>query len=114
MDKEQKPIRSYDDKLKRNEKGNLSAVAKGSSKSWIVDPNDPITEKVWDAAKKCHIALGCQHYSLFDFRIDANGEPWFLEAGLYCSFAQISVIPTMAKASGMPLDELFQIMLKNK
>lgn len=114
MDKEQKPIRSYDDKLKRNEKGNLSAVAKGSSKSWIVDPNDPITEKVWDAAKKCHIALGCQHYSLFDFRIGANGEPWFLEAGLYCSFAQISVIPTMAKASGMPLDELFQIMLKNK
>jgi D-alanine-D-alanine ligase len=113
MDKEQQPIRSYDDKLKRDEKGDLGAVAKGNSKSWIVDPNDPITERVWDAAKKCHIALGCQHYSLFDFRIDPNGQPWFLEAGLYCSFAQMSVIPTMAKASGIPLDQLFQTMLNN-
>jgi D-alanine-D-alanine ligase len=113
MDKEQQPIRSYDDKLKRDEKGGLSPVAKGNSKSWIVDPSDPITERVWDAAKKCHIAMNCQHYSLFDFRIDPTGKPWFLEAGLYCSFAQMSVIPTMAKASGIPLDRLFQIMLNN-
>jgi D-alanine-D-alanine ligase len=113
MDKEQKPIRIYDDKLKRDENGGLSAVAKGNSKSWIVDPSDPITEGVWDAAKKCHIVLGCQHYSLFDFRIDPTGKPWFLEAGLYCSFAQMSVIPTMAKASGVSLDQLFQIMLNN-
>jgi D-alanine-D-alanine ligase len=113
MDKEQQPIRSYDDKLKRDENGDLGAVAKGNSKSWIVDPSDPITERVWEAAKKCHIALGCQHYSLFDFRIDPTGQPWFLEAGLYCSFAQMSVIPTMAKASGIPLDKLFQTMLNN-
>jgi D-alanine-D-alanine ligase len=113
MDKEQQPIRSYDDKLKRDENGDLGAVAKGNAKSWIVNPNDPITERVWEAAKKSHIALGCQHYSLFDFRIDPNGKPWFLEAGLYCSFAQMSVISTMAKASGIPLDKLFQIMLNN-
>ncbi|AFZ02502.1 D-alanine--D-alanine ligase [Calothrix sp. PCC 6303] len=113
MDKEQQPIRSYDDKLKRNEKGDLSAVAKGNTKSWIVDPSDPITQRVWDVAKKCHIALGCQHYSLFDFRIDPTGKPWFLEAGLYCSFAQISVIPTMAKTSGISLEKLFHIMLNN-
>lgn len=113
MDKEQQPIRSYDDKLKRDDKGDLSAVAKGNTKSWIVDPSDPITKRVWDVAKKCHIALGCQHYSLFDFRIDPTGKPWFLEAGLYCSFAQMSVISTMAKASGISLDKLFQIMLNN-
>ncbi|NJL63753.1 MAG: ATP-grasp domain-containing protein [Methylacidiphilales bacterium] len=113
MDKDEQPIRSYDDKLKRDDKGDLGAVAKGNSKSWIVEPNDPITARVWDAAKKCHIALNCQHYSLFDFRIDPNGQPWFLEAGLYCSFAQMSVISTMAKASGISLDRLFQIMLNN-
>ena len=37
---------------------------------------------------RCHVALGCRHYSLFDFRIDPDGDPWFLEAGLYCSFSR--------------------------
>lgn len=113
MDKEQRPIRSYDDKLKRDENGGLTMVAKDNHKSWIVDPRDPITAHVWDAAKKCHIALGCQHYSLFDFRIDPSGNPWFLEAGLYCSFAQHSVISAMALASGTSLEQLFQTMLNN-
>ncbi len=113
MDKDNRPIRSYDDKLKRDENGDLGMVAKNNNKSWIVDPSDPITEGVWNAAKKCHIALGCKHYSLFDFRIDPSGQPWFLEAGLYCSFAKNSVISTMAKKSGIPLDKLFQIMLNN-
>lgn len=112
MDKTQSPIRSYDDKLKRDLDGSLAMVAKGNNKSWIVDPSDLITQRVWDAAQKCHIALGCQHYSLFDFRIDPSGQPWFLEAGLYCSFAQTSVISTMAKASGMPLERLFEAALK--
>jgi D-alanine-D-alanine ligase len=112
MDKTQRPIRSYDDKLKRDSDGSLAMVAKGNNKSWIVDPSDPITQRVWGAAQKCHIALGCQHYSLFDFRIDPSGQPWFLEAGLYCSFAQASVISTMAKASGMSLERLFETALK--
>ncbi len=113
MDKDHKPIRSYDDKINQNKKGELNLVAKDSTKAWIVDPGDLITERVWDVAKKCHIALGCRHYSLFDFRIDPSGQPWFLEAGLYCSFAQKSVISMMAKASGMPLEKLFQTALNN-
>jgi D-alanine-D-alanine ligase len=113
MDKDDRPIRSYADKLTRNETGDLTMVAKSNHKSWIVDPRDPMTERVWAAARKCHIALGCQHYSLFDFRIDPSGEQWFLEAGLYCSFATTSVISTMAKAAEIPLDELFQSMLTN-
>jgi D-alanine-D-alanine ligase len=57
--------------------------------------------------------LGCRHYSLFDFRIDPDGQPWFLEAGLYCCLAEKSVIAVMAKASGISLDTLFQSMLQN-
>lgn len=113
MDKDQKPIRNYDDKINQNKSGDLNLVAKDTTKAWMVAPGDPLIERVWDAAKKCHIALGCRHYSLFDFRIDPSGHPWFLEAGLYCSFAQKSVISMMAKASGMPLDKLFQIALNN-
>ena len=115
MDSDRKPIRNYDDKINQNKHGDLNLVAKDSNKAWIVDPGDPITAKIWDAAKKCHIALGCRHYSLFDFRIDPSGQPWFLEAGLYCSFAQKSVISMMAKASwcGISLEMLFQIALYN-
>ncbi|MBD2202847.1 D-alanine--D-alanine ligase [Calothrix sp. FACHB-1219] len=101
-----KPIRNYADKLQKKEDGNLHLMAKDHTKAWIVDPNDPITQTVQEIAKQCHQALGCRHYSLFDFRIDPKGKPWFLEAGLYCSFAPKSVISCMAKAAGISLNEL--------
>ena len=106
-----KPIRNYADKLQQGDDGNLYLTAKDNIKAWIVNTHDPITKKVQEMAKKCHQALGCRHYSLFDFRIDPNGEPWFLEAGLYCSFAPKSVISSMAKAAGIPLNELLIIAI---
>jgi D-alanine-D-alanine ligase len=113
LDANTRPIRSYTDKLKQNDDGDLDFAAKDSSKSWIVDPSDPITDRVWAMAKKCHVALGCRHYSLFDFRIDPQGNPWFLEAGLYCSFAETSVLSAMAKASEISLETFFQDMLQD-
>lgn len=109
-----RPIRGYSDKLKQTSTGDLAYAAKDNSKSWIVDSTDSITPSVQAVAKKCHQALGCRHYSLFDFRIDPQGQPWFLEAGLYCSFAPKSVIPTMAKAVGISLDELLMMMFNTK
>jgi D-alanine-D-alanine ligase len=111
LDARTRPIRSYADKLKKNADGNLDFAAKDITKSWIVDPSDPITDRVWAMAKKCHVALGCRHYSLFDFRIDAQGNPWFLEAGLYCSFAKTSVLSMMAEAAGIDLADFFRTML---
>ncbi|MCP6762995.1 MAG: D-alanine--D-alanine ligase [Fischerella sp. CENA71] len=111
VDPYKKPIRNYADKLQKMDDGNLHLTAKDNTKAWIVDPNDPITQKVQQVAKKCHQALGCRHYSLFDFRIDPQGQPWFLEAGLYCSFAPKSVISTMAKAAGIPLNELLMTVI---
>ena len=108
VDSTTKPIRNHDDKISRGSDGDLNLVAKEATRAWMVDPEDPITRRVWEVAKKCHLALGCRDYSLFDFRIDPSGQPWFLEAGLYCSFAEKSVIPMMAKAAGIPLDELFR------
>jgi D-alanine-D-alanine ligase len=103
-----KPIRSYDDKISRSPDGDLTLVAKQSTRAWLVDPDDPITDRVAQLAKLAHRALGCRHYSLFDFRIDPSGQPWFLEAGLYCSFARQSVISVMAQAAGIALPELFE------
>lgn len=106
-----RPIRNYEDKLSRTDDGGLNLVAKEATNSWMVDPADPITEAVWDVAKKCHLALGCRHYSLFDFRVDPHGKPWFLEAGLYCSFARKSVISMMAASAGIDLGDLFATVI---
>jgi D-alanine-D-alanine ligase len=108
VSRDTRPIRGYADKISRNADGDLNLVAKDATRAWIVDPDDPVTERVWEAARDCHVALGCRDYSLFDFRIDPDGQPWFLEAGLYCSFARKSVISVMAAAAGIPLPELFQ------
>lgn len=106
VDQNEHPIRNYADKLKRLDNGDLKLVAKDKVKAWIVDPADPITERVQAIARQCHLALGCGPYSLFDFRIDPQGQPWFLEAGLYCSFSPQSVIVMMARAAGIELQNL--------
>ena len=103
---DQTPIRGLEDKIRR-EGDDLHLVAKTAGRAWIVDPADPVTEPVWAAAKACHRAMGSRHYSLFDFRIDPSGQPWFLEAGLYCSFARQSVLSVMAAAAGISVAELF-------
>ena len=105
------PIRDAADKLARGRDGELALVAKERARAWILERDDPITEDVWNAARRCHTALGCRHYSLFDFRIDPDGRPWFLEAGPYCSFARQSVISMMAAAAGIAIDELFATAL---
>jgi len=104
-------IRAHDDKVRRSDDGELAFVAKNDARSWTVDIDDPVTERVWEQARMCHDALGCRHYSLFDFRIDPSGQPWFLEAGLYCSFARSSVIATMARGAGTEVDELFRLAI---
>jgi D-alanine-D-alanine ligase len=71
-----------------------------------------VTQPVREAARRCHLALGCRDYSLFDFRIDPDGQPWFLEAGLYCSFARKSVISVMAAAARIPVPELFRLTIR--
>ena len=106
-----RPVRTRADKLKRGSSNQLMLAAKEASQSWMVDPLDPITQAVWDSASICHAALGCNQYSLFDFRIDPDGLPWFLEAGLYCSFAPKSVIVTMMAAAGTPLREFFDLAI---
>ena len=106
-----KPVRGHADKINRIDGGDLQLMAKDGARAWIVDPEDAVTPLVWEAAKACHTALGCRDYSLFDFRVDPSGRPWFLEAGLYCSFARSSVISTMAAAAGVSLSGLFRSAL---
>jgi D-alanine-D-alanine ligase len=107
VDAETRPIRRSIDKLARTTSGTLGLVAKTQTESWIVAADDPIVAAVWAAARACYRALGCRQYGLFDFRVDPSGRPWFLEAGLYCSFAPKSVVVTMMAAAGTPLEGFF-------
>jgi D-alanine-D-alanine ligase len=106
------PIRLPADKLGRTGSGALRLVASDAGRSWIVDGDDPVVESVWRAARACYRALGCRHYGLFDFRIDPDGTPWFLEAGPYCSFAPSSVIVKMAVAQGFSVPDLFDTLCR--
>lgn len=107
VDTVERPIRTRIDKLKRNPGDALVLAAKDATQSWIVPIDDPIVETVWEVARRCHAAIECRQYSLFDFRIDPHGRPWFLEAGLYCSYSPQSVLSTMIAAHGTPLDQFF-------
>ncbi|GAB2929643.1 hypothetical protein GCM10027047_27870 [Rhodococcus aerolatus] len=111
VDTDRKPVRLHDDKIATRDDGDLGLQAKDGVRAWMVDPADPLTAVVHEAARAAHRALGCRDYSLFDFRIDPEGRPWFLEAGLYCSFARQSVVVMMAEAGGTPLAELFATTL---
>ncbi|MBX7449145.1 D-alanine--D-alanine ligase [Mycolicibacterium sp. 3033] len=106
----QAPIRLPADKLGRSGTGDLRLTAGDGGRAWIVASGDPIEAAVFDAARTCFRALGCRHYGLFDFRIDPDGAPWFLEAGPYCSFAPSSVIAKMAAAQGYSVLDLFDTL----
>lgn len=106
-------VRSADDKLARDDDGELRLVAKGAERAWIVPEDDPVTGPVHDLARAAYRALGCRHYGLFDVRVDPDGRPWFLEASLYCSFAHGSVLCAMAAATGRSPADLFHETLED-
>jgi D-alanine-D-alanine ligase len=112
VDSEHKPVRDHDDKLRRDDAGDLGLVAKDAAHAWVVDPADPVTGPVHEAALRVYEALGCRHHGLFDFRVDPGGLPYFLEASLYCSFAPTSVVVVMAEAAGLPLLALLDLSVR--
>ncbi len=107
VDPDRKPVRDAADKLARTDGGGLALVAKDAAHAWIVPAADPVNDEVAAAARAAYRSLGCRHYGLFDFRIDAHGRAWFLEAGLYCSFAGQSVLTVMAAAATIDVADLF-------
>ena len=97
----EKPIRTSADKLGVDAKGvPCSFTAAKRTCPAVVD--DVLRAKLEAGAKRAHVGLGCRDYSLYDVRVGPDGEPYFLEAGLYCSFAPRSVIVMMAGALDDP------------
>jgi D-alanine-D-alanine ligase len=105
------PIRASNDKLVTDSRGVPTTVTTGNRKC-PADIDPVLQEKLKQLCVRSHKALGCRDYSLYDVRVDPNGEPYFLEACLYCSFAPKSVIIAMAEANGRPQKEIFEMLVE--
>jgi len=111
-------IRTAQHKLATDSSGKLTANAikeakKDGDRQCPADLSEVLNARVDDAIRAAHRALKCRHYSLFDLRIDANEQPFIIEACLFCSFSPLSVIPAMAQHAGDELKhpKLFHMFL---
>ncbi len=106
---EENPIRTVNDKLELHSDG-MPKEQNHSTAARRVCPADvtpELFEKLADAARNAHITLGCRDYSLYDFRVHAEtNEPYLLEAGLFWSFSNISVISLLLEADGQDLEDV--------
>lgn len=103
------PIRTVRDKYDLQSDGTPSKQPDKPTAKPICPANvtPELFEKIADAAKRAHIALGCRDYSLYDFRIHAEtNEPYMLEAGLFWCFGKISMISRMLLADGQSLEDV--------
>merc|ERR1712039_909356 len=85
--------------------GKLTANAireakKDGDRQCPADLSQELHERIDSMIKEAHRVLKCRHYSLYDLRVDANEQPYILEAALFCSFSPLSVIPAMAQHAG--------------
>ncbi len=108
---EKHPIRNPEDKLKFDIHGNLLDQS-DKEKIPATCPallDDRLKNKLAKLMVNAHKALNCRDFSMFDFRIDnKTNKPYLLEAGLFWSFSEKSMISTMVKADTIHLSDMTQ------
>jgi D-alanine-D-alanine ligase len=98
-------IRTSAHKLATDKNGKLTsnaikAAKQDGDRQCPADLSPELHARINAMVTEAHRVLKCRHYSLYDIRIDANEQPYILEAALFCSFSPLSVIPAMAQHSG--------------
>ncbi|KAL7557577.1 hypothetical protein ACA910_014223 [Epithemia clementina (nom. ined.)] len=87
------PIRTSADKLSSTG----HALAPVERQTPASDIDETLRSKLYRLACQAHQSLGCQYYSLYDVRVDPQGNPFFIEASPYCSFSPSSALVTMSR-----------------
>ena len=64
--------------------------------------DDALAAKLAEASKRAHKALRCRDYSIYDFRVDPEGNVYMLECQPVCSFARESAMIGMATKTDVP------------
>merc|ERR1712156_456083 len=107
------PIRTAENKLKTTGSTIDGWGTKESTTELPAKMDEAMQKKVEAMAKEAHRALGCEVYSLFDFRVNET-EAAILEACLFCSFSPKSCLTTMARAEGTSPLQFFTSVLNTR
>jgi D-alanine-D-alanine ligase len=105
------PIRTAQHKLATDSRGVPVGFSATGGRKCPADVDDTLREKLRDMVVKSHNALGCRDYSIWDVRVDPAGEPYIIEACLYCSFALKSVVVLMAGAAGIEQKRVYEMLV---
>ena len=107
-------IRCVNEKLVMDFNGlPLDRAPTTQTKFMSMDQEPDLISKIQKVALDAHNKLQFRDFSIFDMRLDSNGNPWILEANLFCSFGWQSVLVTHASEIGLNDTELFKIMVNN-
>lgn len=81
---------------------------------YILPPeiDDYAYETLKDAALKAHNALGCRGATRVDFILDESNEPYILEVNTIPGMTETSLLPKIAKLSGLEFSDLIEEILK--
>jgi len=84
-----------------------SKYSKGSSEYFCpAEIESSIEEKLIKNSLKIHQLTGCDVYSRVDFRIDSNGNPWFLEINTLPGLTETSLFPLASKKAGINFEKM--------
>ncbi|QQL46070.1 D-alanine--D-alanine ligase [Sulfuriroseicoccus oceanibius] len=70
------------------------------------DLTPEVTQRVQEAAVKAHQSLGIEVYSRVDVLLDADGNPWVLEANTIPGMTESSLLPKAARVDGLEFADL--------
>ena len=106
----ERPIRTLRDKLDVQDDDTIeptrwSAPTIGSSCPARMD--EALAAQLAEAVRTLHRAFGARDYSLYDFRVDAQGRAWLLEPCTFWSFSTRSILSFMVEADAqLDLEEV--------
>ena len=84
----------------------------GAVETFPADVSADIAAAVQRLGCAAHAALKLDDYSRVDFRLDADGALWCLEANTLPGMSAGSLLPQSAAAAGIPFDELCERICK--
>ena len=81
---------------------------------YVVDPDLPLaaSETLLRDADLAFRRLGCRDVARVDFRLDEDGEAWFLEINTMPGFTTHSLVPLAGRAAGFDMPDLCALLVE--
>lgn len=76
------------------------------------DLPEALTQRLKEASTMLFSRCQCRDYGRVDFRVDANGKPWFLEINTLPGMTPTSLLPKAAACAGISFNGLIERLLR--